>query len=407
MMPRSLRLPAALLIVVVLAQAGVGLLRPRDAGPSPKRVDPTAYFSPAELERADAYRGRQLAYYGAGLAIQTGVLVLLVARPPRRLVAAARKPVLLGAAAGAGISLLLGAAALPVRGLARQASKEVGLATQGWGAYAGDVLKGELIGAGLAALGGALVVWAIRRFGPRWWLPATAVVVAYGVVLTYLAPVVLEPLYNDFQPLPDGPLRTDVVAMARDAGVRVGEVYEVDASRRTTAANAYVAGLGATKRVVLYDNLLRDFTPAEVRLIVAHELGHVRFRDVPHGLLYFALVAPAGMLAAALLAERLTSRAARTPAATLPALALAVLLLTTGIGMISNQLSRAVEKRADFYALQLKPEPTVMIEMQQRLVRQNVSDPAPPALVRRLLSTHPSAIERIGMAEALRGKLSR
>lgn len=407
MMPRSLRLPAALLIVVVLAQAGVGLLRPHDAGPSPKRVDPTAYFSPAELERADAYQGRQLAYYGAGLAIQVGVLVLLVARPPRRLVAAARKPVLLGAAAGAGISLLLGAATLPVRGLARQASKEVGLATQGWGAYAGDVLKGELIGAGLAALGGALVVWAMRRFGPRWWLPATAVVVAYGVVLTYLAPVVLEPLYNDFQPLPDGPLRTDVVAMARDAGVRVGEVYEVDASRRTTAANAYVAGLGATKRVVLYDNLLRDFTPAEVRLIVAHELGHVRFRDVPHGLLYFALVAPAGMLAAALLAERLTPRAARTPAATLPALALAVLLLTTGVGMISNQLSRAVEKRADFYALRLKPEPTVMIEMQQRLVRHNVSDAAPPALVRRLLSTHPPAIERIGMAEALRGTLGR
>ena len=79
----------------------------------------------------------------------------------------------------------------------------------------------------------------------------------------------------------------------------MGEVYEVDASRRTTAANAYVTGLGHTKRVVLYDTLLKDFTPAETRLVVAHELGHVHYRDVPHGLLWVALVAPFGTLAVA------------------------------------------------------------------------------------------------------------
>ncbi len=391
-----------LVAVVVVAEAGVLLLRPRESGPQPKAVLPTAYFSTAEIDRAEAFRSRQLALYGLRLAIEAGVLVALVRRPPKRLTGATRRPVVLGAVAGAGISLALGAATLPVRVIAREASKDVGLVTQGWADYAADVVKGELVGAAMAGVGGALVVVVIRRFGRRWWIAGSAVIVGYGIVLTYLAPIVIEPLFNEFKPLPRGDLRSDVLSLASRAGVEVGEVYEVDASRRTTASNAYVAGLGQTKRVVLYDNLLRDFKPAEVRLIVAHELAHVRYRDVPQGLLYLALVAPVAMFATALAAERLTPRRAATPAASLPAIALSAMVLTVSVGFISNQLSRAVEKRADFYALGLVPEPDVMIAMQQRLVRSNVSDPDPPALVRLLLATHPPAIERIGMAEALR-----
>ena len=109
-----------------------------------------------------------------------------------------------------------------------------------------------------------------------------------------------------------------MIEIAKKAGVDVGEVYEVDASRRTTAANAYVNGLGHTKRVVLYDTLLKDFTPAETRLVVAHELGHVRYKDVPHGLLWLALVAPFATLVVARLGEKLTKRDA-TPVPADPA----------------------------------------------------------------------------------------
>ena len=98
----------------------------------------------------------------------------------------------------------------------------------------------------------------------------------------------LDPLFNKFTPLPAGELRRDVLALADEAGVDVGQVYEMDASRRTTAANAYVGGIGQTKRVVLYDTLLRDFTPAETRLVVAHELGHVHHRDLRNGLIWLA-----------------------------------------------------------------------------------------------------------------------
>src|SRR4030095_463719 len=100
------------------------------------------------------------------------------------------------------------------------------------------------------------------------------------------------PLYT---PLAPGDARSDVLDLARKAGVDVGEVYEIDASRRTTAANAYVTGVGHTKRVVLYDTLLKEVTPAETRLVIAHELGHVHYKDVPKGLLWLALVAPFGM----------------------------------------------------------------------------------------------------------------
>ena len=141
--------------------------------------------------------------------------------------------------------------------MARERAKDVGLVTQDWVGYAGDVAKNAGIGAVIAAAGGALFVLGLRRLGERWWIAGAVIVVAYGAATTYASPVVLDPLFNDFRKLPAGELRSDVLRLAREAGVDAGEVYEVDASRRTTAANAYVAGVGRTKRVVIYDNLIR------------------------------------------------------------------------------------------------------------------------------------------------------
>ena len=289
-------------------------------------------------------------------------------------------------------------ATLPVSAIAQERARDVGLVTQGWLGWAGDVAKSEAIGALFAAAGGALLIVGMRRFGRRWWIPGAATVVAFGVIITYAGPVVLDPVFNKFKRLPAGETRSDVLALAKRAGVDVGEVYEIDASRRTSAANAYVNGLGHTKRVVLYDNLLRDFTPAEVRLVVAHELGHVQHRDVPRGLLYLAIVAPFGMFAVARLGERLAPRdAAGTPLA-LPAVVLAVALVAPTITVISNQLSRAVERSADGFALELTREPETQIAFQRKIAIKNVSDPDPPDWVTFLLGTHPPTIERIGQA---------
>jgi STE24 endopeptidase len=327
------------------------------------------------------------------------VLVLIVRRPPRRL-ATIRRPLLAGAAAGAGISLATGLAALPLAAVSRERAKDVGLVTQDWVGYAGDVLKAQAIGAGLAALGGAVLVFGMRRFGARWWLPGAAVVIAFGVVTTFANPIVLDPLFNDFKRLPRGELRSDVLALAQRAGVDVGEVYEMDASRRTTALNAYVTGFGKTKRVVLYDNLVNDFTPAETNLIVAHELGHVRHHDVRNGLIWLAIVAPFGVWAAAVLAERLAPPDAPYGPRAVPAVALSLALVVPVITMVSNQLSRDVERRADAFSLELTHDPETFISFQRGLTIRNVSDPDAPALVHFLLATHPSAVQRIGQAEA-------
>ena len=400
-MRESLRLPLVLVAALVVAEAGVLILRP-EALPPVAPVDSQSYFSRSQLAAAEDYRSTQLALYGLRLAVEIGALAILAARLPGRLSRPGHHPVLVAAAVGAGISLALGVMTLPVRILSRAQAREVGLVTQDWPGYALDVVRSEGIAAVIAAAGAALLMVALRRLGRRWWAAGAAAIVAYGATLTYLAPVVIEPLFNDFEPLPAGELRSEVLALAQRADVDVGEVYVVDASRRTTAANAYVAGLGDTKRVVLYDTLLRDFRPDEVRLIVAHELGHVRHRDVPNGLLYLALVAPMGMLATARLAERLVPRAATRSPAAIPAVALAAVLVSTPISMISNQLSRTVEARADAYSLELTDDPASLIAMQRRLAIRNLSDPAPPAWVTFLLSTHPPAAERIARAEAAR-----
>jgi len=396
---RSWRLPVALVTAVVVAEAAVVLIRPRDRGPEPVRVEPRAYFSAGQIEKAEAFRTGQLWIYVVQTAIGLGALAVIVRRPPDRL-ASLKRPVVAGAAVAAAISVATAAAALPLSAVARERATDVGLITQGWVGWAGDVAKAQAIGAGFAALGGAALVFGMRRFGTRWWLPGAAVVVAFGVVTTYAGPVVLDPLFNDFKRLERGELRADVLELADVAGVEVGEIYEMDASRRTTAANAYVAGLGRTKRVVLYDTLVKDFEPAETRLVVAHELGHVHHHDVRNGLIWLAIVAPVGMWAAAVLAERLAPREAALGPRAVPAVALSLAIVVPAITMVSNQLSRDVERRADAFALELTQDAPTFIAFQRRIAVKNVSDPSPPAVSRFLLGTHPTTVQRLGMAEA-------
>jgi STE24 endopeptidase len=397
---KRLRLPVSIVAALVVAEATVALMRPR-GGIEPVEVTPETYFSAAFIERAEDFRSGQLALFGVRMALEIGLLVYVVARPPAVLKARFRRPVLAGAATAVALSVAVTVVTLPMRAIARERAKDVGLVTQDWVGWAGDVGKGIVIEAVLVGAGGAVLVFAMRRFGRHWWAPAAAVVVAFGVFMSYASPILIEPLFNTFKPLPQGELRSDVLELADEAGVEVGEVYEMDASRRTTAANAYVAGLGSTKRVVLYDTLLRDFSEDEVRLVVAHELGHVHYRDVPRGLLYLAIVAPLGMFAVARLSERMAP--AGGPAA-VPAVALSLALLVPAVTTISNQLSRAVEARADRYSLELTDAPDALIGFQQRIVVKNVSDPEPPRWVSFLLGTHPTAMERIGQALAIKDR---
>jgi STE24 endopeptidase len=390
----------SVVLTLAAAELGVRLLSPRERPIRPAPIDLHAYFTQAEIDRGTGYARPQLALGLAGTAIEVGTLAFVVRRPPRWLSRRFRRPVLAGAVTGAELAIALSLPALPLRAIARRRGMAVGLVTQSWRGWAADLLKGGAIEGLLAGAAGGALVALTRRYPSGWWLPAAAGSVLFGGAVAALAPVVLDPVFNDFTALPEGETRSDVLELARASGVKVGEVYSVDASRRTTAANAYVAGLGPTKRVVLFDTLLDRYGRDEIRVVVAHELAHVRGRDVPRGLLYAALVAPAAALAVQRLSWELSPE--RGSGAALPALALAAVVVGAPTGVIGNRLSRAIERRSDAYSLRLTDAPEAFIAFERAIALQNVADLAPPRWLTSLLATHPPTTERIGAAVSFR-----
>ena len=392
------RAAASLLTALATAELGSRLLSPRERAIEPAEVDLRTHFSPAEIRRGSAFARPQLAIGVARSMVDLAALALVARRLPAALPRRLRRPVAAGALTGAGLAVAGTLPTLPLAVLSRRRAISVGLITQSWRGWAGDLVKSTAIGAGLAAGAGAGAVAVTRRYPSGWWLPAGAGSVVVGAAFAALAPVVLDPVFNDFEPLPEGETRSDVLELANAAGVRVGEVYSVDASRRTTAANAYVTGLGPTKRVVLFDTLLDRYSRDEVRVVVAHELAHVRHRDVQRGVLYAAIVAPAAALAVQRLSWTLSPE--RGSAGALPALALAAALVGAPVGLIGNRMSRAVERRADEFSLTLSGSPEAFISFERAIALQNVADLEPPRWVSGLLSTHPPTSERIGAAVA-------
>lgn len=393
-----------MLLAAAAAEAGRQLLAPRTPTLEPARVDLRTYFSADELARGRSYARPQLALGVARGAVELGALALLTRRPPRLVNRSWPRPVAGGGAVAGALALALSVPPLPLRAISRRRAIAAGLDTQSWRGWAIDLVKAGAIETGFAAAAGAAIVAAARRYPRSWWAPAAAGAVGFGAVLAALAPVVLDPLFNDFTPLPEGQMRSDVLELARAAGVRVGEVYSVDASRRTTAANAYVTGLGPSKRVVLYDTLLDRYSRDEVRLVVAHELGHVRHRDVPRGVAYAAIVAPAAAFAIQRMSWALSAQ--RGTPATLPALGLASVLVSAPIGLIGNRLSRAIERRADQFSLELAGAPEAFVSFERGIALQNLADLEPPRWITQLLATHPPTAERIGAAVAFSSRQS-
>ena len=213
----------------------------------------------------------------------------------------------------------------------------------------------------------------------------------------------IDPVFNKFDKLPPGQLRSDVLELADRAGVDVGEVYRVDASRRTTAANAYVIGLGHSKRVVLYDNLIDDFPRDEVRAVVAHELGHQKHDDLLRGLAWLALVAPAGTFLAQALAERFARRRALGTAGRRAAGDRA----RGRAGRTSAWASRRTCCRARSRRAPTRSRSSSratradFINFERRIAIRNISDPDPPAALSRPVRHPPDDKERIGIGRGL------
>src|SRR5215207_4329250 len=193
------RLPLAIVVAVAPAGAATFLLRPRSGLIEPAAVDVQGYFTAFQLDRAEDFRSVQRLLGVGGLVAGTATLALLTWRPPRRVSERlGRRPILGGAAAAAGLSLLLVVVELPLSALRHDRSVEVGLSTQSWLPWLGDLAKSAGIDALFAGAGGALAMALIRRFRRNWWAPAAVVIVAFGVITIWLFPVVIDPLFNKF-----------------------------------------------------------------------------------------------------------------------------------------------------------------------------------------------------------------
>jgi len=324
-----------------------------------------------------------------GTALDAAVLTTLVRR-------AEAIPPTSPAVAAAGLGAALTVLGLPLSAAARERSIRVGLVTQSWRGWSADLAKAQAISAGLSAAGGAVLVAGMRRYGDAWWRPGAGGLVGVGVLSLVAGPTLLDPIFNRFEPAePD--LAERVARLAEAAGVPVDRILIMDASKRTTASNAYVTGLGPTKRVVLYDTLLRDMSPEEVDFVVAHELAHVRHRDVLRGLGGLAVAAPALTWSIARLARTMNAPA---DGRALPAVALAAGIVATPFGMVANFFSRRMERRADAFAMGLIGDPRTQIAVQRSLCVRNVAEPEPPRWVRIVFGSHPTTLERIAMAEA-------
>lgn len=223
------------------------------------------------------------------------------------------------------------------------------------------------------------------------------------LVGSFLFPVVVEPAFNDFSSLPAGQLRTDLLAMADRDGVPVDEVLVADASRRTTALNAYVSGFGSSRRIVVYDTLLRESTPREVELVVAHELGHAEEQDVLHGTVIGALLGGAAICALFLLLSsapllRRVGASGPTDPRVIPLVLFLALLAPLAGSPLTNLVSRHVEARADLHSLELTGDVPTFVAGERRLSTTNLSDLSPSRLAYALFFTHPSGPERIALA---------
>jgi STE24 endopeptidase len=363
-------------------------------------LDPRDYFTAAELARIDDYRTVSRLLLLGSLAAELGVLALaawqagpLADRLERIGRGRIRTSVLVGLVVVVGVWL----AGLPFAAVTLVRRRDFGLSEQSWVGWLTDQLTTLAVQAVLVSIAVAGAVWLAGRLGRRWWLVGAPALVAIAAVFILVQPLVVQPLFNRFEPLPDRELATRIEQLAAELGVDVDDVLVADASRRTTTANAYVAGIGPTRRVVLYDTLLDGrFTEGEIEFVAAHELAHVERRHLWRGLAWFALLAVPGVFLLAWLTDRLGGLGP-----TLVPLGLAfafVWILVTQ--PLANAVSRRYEAEADWLALQATGDPASGVALERSFVTTALADPDPPGWITFWYGTHPTPMRRIAMVES-------
>ncbi len=281
--------------------------------------------------------------------------------------------------------------------------RRYGLSTQTTAHWWRDHAKGA--GLGLVFGGGAalLVLWLLRWAPDWWWLAAAGILSLVMVVLAQLAPVLLLPIFYTFTPLDRPALRDRLVALAERAGARVLGVFEIRLGDRTRKANAALTGIGRTRRILLSDTLLAGYSDEEIEVILAHELAHHVHRDIWSGIAVESGLMTLGFFLADLAIEASVGQfgiAGKADPAVIPLLVLAGGAVSLALLPLANALSRAHERRADRYALEMTKNAAAFMSAMKRLGAQNLAEEKPSRVVEWLFYTHPPVADRIEFARA-------
>ncbi|GAA4859872.1 M48 family metallopeptidase [Paenibacillus vulneris] len=309
------------------------------------------------------------------------------------------------------LQLLLELIQFPLSYYLHQLDRSYGLTNQSFGAWMLDLGKSFGVNLIVSIPMYWLLYWVINKSPRRWWLIGWAASIPLTLFFTFIQPVVMEPIFNDFKPLQNQELKQQILDEARQANIPADQVYQVDKSRQTNTLNAYVSGIGATTRIVLWDTTLQKLKPDEILFIMAHEMGHYVKKHVLWGTLWGIVESFIGFWLVYRLWNWIHQRWGPTlrlrglsDIAGLPILLLVVSVLTFAASPIDNAISRMQEHSADEYAIQLRMNPDEGIRAYQHLAANSLSDVNPPPLVQFFVGSHPTLAQRIDFVQHYAGE---
>ena len=276
------------------------------------------------------------------------------------------------------------------------------LSNQTAGEWAWERIKGFSLGAPLAGGVFCFLYFCLGRFGALWWLPVGTILTLISVVLVRIAPVLIMPLFYRFTPIADGTLKERIVHLCETAGVHVEGIFSFNLSKNTRKANAAFTGIGRSRRIILGDTLVSNFSEEEIETVFAHELGHYRFSHIRTGIIIGTVSTFAGLYLAARLYEWSVAAfhySAMTDLAALPLLAIWLSLFGLLTSPLGNMISRYHERQADSYAVRTTGKHDAFVAALRKLADMNLADPEPHPLVEFMFYSHPPIMKRIRALE--------
>ncbi|WP_445486592.1 M48 family metallopeptidase [Niallia sp. 03133] len=297
-------------------------------------------------------------------------------------------------------------ATFPLSYISYSLAKTYNISTQSFASWMKDELIDFWVNFGFIYITVLVVYWLMNKSEKRWWFYAWLLSIPFTLFITFIQPVVIDPLYSDFTPLKDKELETKILGLAKKSNIPAEHVFEVNMSDKTNALNAYVTGIGSNSRIVLWDTTLTKLKDKEILFVMAHEMAHYVEKHIYIGIALSLVLSFIGLYLIYLVMNIIVAKWGKAlkigkvkEIHSLPLMLALISLLFFLISPITNTISRYEEKRADQYAISLTQDADAGISTFQKLTKSGLSEVNPPLLVKIFRYNHPTMLERITALE--------